>query len=232
MTNNSPRQLIKILLDAVFPAHCLGCGNNGELLCKECLAALPKAESGCFVCEAAIDGGLCPHCARKLGVSGLNIFWTANYKERAVHELICALKYRGGRNCAAVLGTLIFERLKNPIAADFVVPVPIHPARRRSRGFNQAELLAKNFGTCAGLPFFNDLLVKTRNTDSQVESRSRAARLKNLSGSFAARDPAAIAGKNIILIDDVLTTGATIIECAKTLRCAGARKVTALVVAH
>ncbi|MBI5742232.1 MAG: ComF family protein [Candidatus Niyogibacteria bacterium] len=236
MINDRFRQLINVLLDAIFPTNCLNCGAGDALLCAKCLAGAPKPELICFNCESASQNGVCPDCARRLHLGSARIFWATSYKYAPIRKLIQTLKYRHAKNGAAILAQLIHARLlvqhRVLDKTMTIIPVPMHPARLRERGVNHAALLAQALARLSGIRALEDVLVKTRPTHSQVEARSRAERLKNLAGSFAAQDPAAIAGQNIILVDDVLTTGATAIECVRVLRAAGAHSVTVLVVAH
>lgn len=257
MTNDRFRQLINSLLDVIFPQYCLNCGASGELLCEKCLAAAPatparsasaglrggraapQTEPICFNCEAASENGICPECARRFHIGNTRIFWATSYKYEPIRKLIRALKYRRAADAARLLAELIHSRLliQHRVFNKFnktivIIPVPMHATRLRERGGNHAELIARELARLSGTPILADALVKIRPTHSQVEARSRAERLKNLARSFAVHDVEKIAGKNILLIDDVLTTGATIIECAKVLRAAGAHSVTVLVVAH
>lgn len=240
MVNRRLRQLVDILLEAVFPTVCLGCGAGGELLCEKCLAAAPQAEKMCFNCQAASGNGVCPECARRFRLGKARIFWATNYRYEPVRRLIRTLKYRHAASAATILAEMIHARssdqhrvlVKATAQNTLVIPVPMHAARLRERGENHAALIAEEFAKLANLTFAPDILLKIRPTHSQVEARSRAERLKNLAKSFVVRDAAKITGQNIILVDDVLTTGATIIECVKVLRIAGADRITVLVVAH
>ncbi len=137
----------------------------------------------------------------------------------AVH----GLKYRGRRVVAAALGTLLAERY--PFALDaLLVPVPLHPTRLRSRGYNQALLLARALGHRRGLTVAPRALQRTRATRAQP-GLPAAERHRNLAGAFTVRGRALVAGRRIVLIDDVLTTGATAAACARTLLAAGAERV-------
>ena len=110
--------------------------------------------------------------------------------------------------------------------AEMVVPVPLFPKRNRTRGYNQSELLAKNFAPRVGLTADTKSLVRIKNTVSQT-TLGRMGRLANMKGAFACKNPAAVKGKTVLLIDDVATTGATLEGCAAALKAAGAKKVMA-----
>jgi ComF family protein len=153
----------------------------------------------------------------------------------AVH----ALKFRGRVAVAAPLGALLAERgaalvgltAADPAPIDAVVPVPLHPARLAERGFNQAELLAAPCARAWGRPLVTGALVRTRPTRPQTELDA-AERGANVAGAFAVRRPAALAGRRVLLVDDVLTTGATARAAARALREGGAAAVGVLVLAR
>ena len=133
------------------------------------------------------------------------------------------LKYHGRRTLAGALGALLAERY--PFAPDaLLVPVPLHRARLGVRGFNQALLLARALGRRRGLPVAPRLLVRTRATEAQARLPA-AERRRNLDGAFAVRAPHLCRARSIVLIDDVLTTGATADACARALLDAGAARV-------
>ncbi|HET7058270.1 MAG TPA: phosphoribosyltransferase family protein [Nitrospiraceae bacterium] len=112
----------------------------------------------------------------------------------------------------------------DPISIDVIIPVPLHPTRLRDREYNQSLLLADRLSRARHVPLSYDNLVRTRETAPQTDL-SRAVRLKNLRRAFAVRRPEDVAGKCVLLIDDVFTTGTTVNECAKTLRKAGTSEV-------
>ena len=113
-----------------------------------------------------------------------------------------------------------------------IIPVPLSKNRLKERGYNQAELIAEYFSEKIKIQICAGALMKTKDTPAQVSVKNRKERLKNLDGAFAVKNPELVEGKNIILIDDVSTTGATLREAKKTLKLAGAKKVLALVVAR
>jgi ComF family protein len=148
----------------------------------------------------------------------------------AIHEL----KYRGRRRVA---GQLVRALLENEAArtlattCDVLVPVPLHPRRRRQRGFNQAALVARELARRTGRPSCEDALVRHRDTASQA-GLSAAERRRNVAEAFAVRRPALVAGRVVTLVDDVMTTGATAFACARALHAAGAAEVRMLSLAR
>jgi ComF family protein len=151
-----------------------------------------------------------------------------------VREALHAFKFRGRWTLAAPLGDLLGEVVTGRLPAgvpDLLLPVPLHPRRERERGFNQASLLARRVGRSLGCPVREDVLARVVATHSQTELDA-AARRANVRNAFEVRRPAYIVGRHVILVDDVLTTGATLSECARRLRDAGATAVGALTVAR
>jgi ComF family protein len=146
----------------------------------------------------------------------------------AIHEL----KYRGARVRAPLLANLLAQAIEaRPLQLDLIVPVPLSARRRRERGFNQAELIASELADRLEIPVVADVLQRTRHTIAQV-GKSSEQRRSNLAGAFACLAPARVSGCRIGLVDDVMTTGATLRACADELRAAGAVRVYGLVVAR
>ena len=210
-------------------ATCLGCGSrlgaNANFLCAECLAKLvPLYKKNLPVCpRCGTEGGGLPRC-------GLCADWPPLYPSKAryayhyeppIEGLVRALKYDGVYRLAPFLGAQIYEMIRATDfhKPDFVIPVPMHRARLLERGFNQAELLAEVVARSMGVPLRKDLLSRVRNTPQQARLRGEARR-RNLKDAFTAT--CGVYAKRILLIDDVLTTGETILRCADALRKAGA----------
>lgn len=144
------------------------------------------------------------------------------YNEAAA-QLIHAFKYAGGKYLADSLGVF----LPSPPAADWIMPVPLHPSRRRQRGYNQSLLLARGLSRGTGIPVQTKALIRIRNTPSQAQ-RTHAERLVNVRDAFQAGP--GLQGSRILLVDDVVTTGSTLNACAQALRMAGAAGVWAVTV--
>lgn len=211
------------LLDLIFPRTCAGCGREGGYLCDECEAAIPRLEPPqCSTCSAPSRSPLCAWCkAANRPFNGI----TAPYRwTGVVKELVYSLKYRNVRASAPRLADLMSAHLSDKrIAADLIVPVPLHPSRERERGYNQSELLARGISKSTGIPMANGVLARTRNTPPQVSMTTPEERRRNVVGAFECVGD--VAGVRVLLIDDVVTTGATVAECSAQLRQAGAAAV-------
>ncbi len=210
------------ILDFIFPIKCLACGASGSYFCSKCLSDSPSAERE----------------------SAEWIFPLFDYRHPPVKKAIWLLKYKGRKKIAgafadAMYGRIIEELSELKIMENFgspiLVPVPLSKKRLRERGFNQAELLCTEILRLDQnnyLSLKKYVLVKSGDTEHQARIKNRAERLKNLAGTFTVRGIEAVKGRNIILIDDVTTTGATLSEAKKILKLSGARKVIAFTLAH
>ncbi|MDQ3076293.1 MAG: ComF family protein [bacterium] len=214
--------LLNTILNVLFPVNCLNCKKAGENLCVNCLNASPQAERE----------------------SEQWIFPIYDYRHPPVKKAIWLLKYKGktklahifagvlyGRILEELSDLIVFENFRDPV----LVPIPLSKERYKERGYNQTELICKelikldnhtNFALC------KNVLVKNKETVRQAHIKERKDRLKNLVGSFEIINPEPIQNKNIILIDDVTTTGATLKEARVVLKKAGARKIIAFTIAH
>ncbi|HOJ20580.1 MAG TPA: ComF family protein [Armatimonadota bacterium] len=233
------------LVDLVFPPNCVAChGPAPEYLCASCIASIRRVERPlCHCCGRPLDllsvspessfreRALCARC-RALPVE-FDRCRAYGWYEGALREAILALKYHGKTAVIPALAELLRRALdEDPVLsrARTLVPVPLHPRRRRERGFNQAELLARALAAQSGRALRCDLIVKTRYTRPQVGLNAEQRR-ENLRDAFAVQGEAAPAGP-ILLIDDVTTTGATFHACACALRAAGATTIYALALAR
>ncbi len=216
----SPLQsLWSALLDLIYPPRCVGCQRPGPWLCADCLAAIePVPEPVCRLCgDMVLAGDLCPACRRHpLRIDGIR---SVGLHRGPLREAVHGLKYKRQRHLAPVLAGLMAKRLQvAPLPADVLVPVPLHPDRQRQRGYNQAVLLAAALAGPA-VPILAGSLVRTRPTGTQTHL-GRDERMANMSGAFTCRN-GDLAGKRVLLIDDVCTTGATLEACALACRQAG-----------
>ena len=219
------------LLDALYPLECVGCGATGKVICDRCAAGLPVLlPPFCEICSVPGDFARCPACAAN-GRCFDGIRAPFQYGG-VIRQAILALKYGGIKAAAPQLGTLLGDYLNdNPLPCDLVAAVPMHPRRRRERGYNQAELLARQVSRRCGLSYDGGLLVRTRPVNPQAGANSAAARVANVTDSVALADGQDVAGKRVILVDDVATTGSTLQTCAEALKAAGAESVWGLTLA-
>lgn len=248
-----PVRLADSLFSVLFPSDCRICGepllNISRLpVCNDCLQGMvPIRGKVCSICgelvlssyaEADADGLLrCPVC-RRLRRPFTRAVAYGSYDD-GLRELIHLLKYNGVRPAAAVLGRLLAQAVAT-LEPEFtqkpalLIPVPLYKAKRRQRGFNQAELIARHaLRAFKGKPLElrTDLLARTRDTHSQIGLTSHQRR-ENLRGAFAVARAEEVTGREVLLVDDVYTTGTTLSECAKVLRRAGAAQVWVATVAR
>ena len=212
------------LLDLAFPAACVGCGQEGTALCGACGRALAAREGE----PAGTPVGMPSEVPLPL----VQLEWCAPYGG-LVRDALHALKYRGEQRLAGPLGAAAAVRWREAaIGGDMLVHVPVHPARRAARGYDQAELLARAAASALGCPAL-PALRRERATAPQYEL-GRDRRAANVAAAFGV-DPAyaaTVAGRWIVLVDDVVTTGATLVACAEALLDAGAVAVSGLAIAR
>ncbi len=224
----------------IWPPLCPACaaplgGKDDRGFCPRCQGTFKiLGEDVCKVCGRPMEGpslpasGVCGHCLKDRPA------WDAARSlavyEGQLAETIKAFKFRGKRDAAASLGALAAEAVSinfHEENIDLVVPVPLHAGRVRERGFNQAVDLARAAAKARGVPLFAEALARERETRPQV-GLTRPQRIANVKGAFTANGRVDIKGKTVLLVDDVRTTGATLNECARTLKKAGAARVLAL----
>lgn len=240
--------LVRALRDAfrsaasvLYPAVCANCDaaiEFDEYLCAECLAAAPRLMPPfCATCSEPFPGAVsetftCANCGdRELQFECA----VAAYRSRGVvRQLLHDFKYGQQRYLRYPLAGWLCAALDDPRLAgrhfELIVPVPLHSARERERGFNQAGLLAELLATQTGWAV-GDLLQRVRYTTTQT-AYDRAERMRNLEGAFRLRRGADVQGLRVLLIDDVLTTGSTLSECARVLKAGGAVSVHAATAAR
>ncbi len=207
------------VLELLFPTRCCLCGRltgKGVYVCKACREKYP-------------DVPLQQQSQRLKGLENcVSPFWYGGDVRRA----LLRYKFEDRRGYAAPFGEFLAKCLdENGISCDSITWAPLSRRRLRSRGYDQARLLAEAVAGRRGIPC-EQLLEKTRDTRAQSGLKGREARRKNASGVYRALDPAQVAGKRILLVDDIVTTGETLMECARVLNAAGAKSVTAVTVAR
>ncbi len=230
------RQAGHALQDLVYPPRCLVCHKPGIWLCDACCRDFPLVSPPvCPLCgDPTRAAGLCGRCRRTPpaidGMRSVVLF------EREAREAVHLLKYGNRPVLAEPLARLMADYWRaNPIPVDLVTAVPLHPARQRERGYNQADLLARAFGRMIDVPVGLAVLKRVRHTRPQV-SLNAAQRRENMQSAFAAATPAqfskrqggdslVVSGRRVLVIDDVRTTGSTLEACSLALKAAGASSV-------
>lgn len=236
------KPFLHALLDTIIPPLCHICHSfipdAGILhICPDCRGRLPHISSPlCTLCGIPFNGiGEDHHC----GVCSIQPphFDSARAHflyDGHVRDLIHTFKYNRRTYLRKALALLTLDGIGELLTdkqLDLIVPVPLHRSRLRQRGFNQAVLLGRVLAHNLTLPMAPDALVRIRATEPQIEL-SAAARRENVKGAFAINRPDCVVGKRILLLDDVMTTGSTMNECAKELKKAGAAEVMAVTVAR
>ncbi len=216
---------------ALFPARCLGCGRRGVALCERCTAGLPFLPA--TVCPRCASprpaAAACRACAH-LPAALATVRAVCAYEDVA-RKAVHTLKFRSGRYLAPTLGLLLRQAAeRRPLRVDLVVPVPLSAARRRERGYNQAELLAREIVGPVGGELAPTLLARLERAPQQ--RLSAPERRRNLRGAVTCVAPELVVARRVLLVDDVMTTGATLGACAEALAGAGALWVGALVFAR
>jgi competence protein ComFC len=226
------KSALRDVFDVVLPPYCGVCDlllePNEKVVCESCFQAIRFQDSSfCWVCGRPLKkkASRCEKCeeypltlsrVRSLGLYDDNLA-----------TIIHLLKYQQKPSLARRLGRMMsVVVLRDPVLsrAELVMPVPLHPVRRRERGYNQSELLSKSLANSAGFPLVTKALIRGRNTRSQTDL-SPEERFRNVNGAFCVRHPDTVDDKIVLLVDDVMTTGYTLDSCAQVLLDAGTNKV-------
>lgn len=236
--------LCRQALRFIVPVDCLTCGASVQSdpvpgFCRRCWELIEPLNGPCcalcsqpFVSQAAVSFSPNHHCQDCLEHRpAFTRAWTLYPYLPPLREAICAFKYRGKIGLAKPLARLMIDALPSGLDVDLILPVPLHAGRLRSREFNQSLLLADHLARHLNLPVSIGDLIRVQATDPQT-MLPRTMRLKNVRHAFSVRRPHVVAGRRILLIDDVFTTGATLHECAAALSASGAQTVLALTLAR
>ena len=226
------KDIKNLFYDLIFPKKCVGCGQFGNWLCEKCFKKIIVIKSPfCPSCHRLTpQGQYCYRCRPHQNLTGVII---AAHYENPLKEAIHKFKYDKIRELAEPLSEILIERLADGFPrGDFVlVPIPLSRQREAERGFNQAEILAKKIGKAFEIPVCENVLRKIKNVAPQMKLK-RSDRLENIKGVFSLRQNVEkIKNKTILLVDDVMTTGATLNEAGGVLKKAGAKNVWGLVLA-
>ncbi len=235
--------LAKLVELIVYPSFCRLCAEpldepGEKIVCRACLAKLvPRSGPSCPACgrfhESRGEDHLCSRCLER--APAFSVHRSCGAYGGTLKDLILLFKYKKfaplSRPLAEYVRTSLGGDAKLWKGADFLVPVPLHPARKRERGFNQSRLLARDLGRLRGMTLLEGCLVKVGNVPPQAGLHA-VEREKNVKNAYAVRREREIRGKTLVLVDDVTTTGATLRECARVLKEAGAKEVRAITLAQ
>lgn len=243
---NYPQIITKLILDTVFPIKCVGCGrlpqnNRQGYLCKKCIRSIKiKKQFECIVCKSSSPlGQTCHNCKISNHLDQLLI--VADYNNPLVVKIVKTFKYRLVTDLIEPISLLLKKYIiwlstqkkynlnfDNPL----IIPIPLFYRRFNWRGFNQAELIAKSLADMIQQDYQPNILLRIKESKPQADISEKTERLKNPNNVFRISDNISFKDKTIILVDDICTTGATLNECAKILKEAGAKKVIGLVFAR
>ena len=228
------KNLKTIIFDILFPPLCLACekyiGKNCvELICQPCASSI-----------TILSAPQCPTCGGRLPMNTKACHSNApyllaaatTYANPAIQQLIWQLKFKHHSAAAKILAQLLNRHIQASnlkLSSFLIVPVPLHISRERKRGYNQSALIAKELGALLNIPVELNALTKIHATEAQTKMKTHADRKKNLINAFKCDE---LSKSQIVLVDDVTTSGATLEEAVKALRQAGAHRVIAAVVAR
>ena len=204
-------------ISLIFPRSCQACGKslvrNENLVCTECLVDIPKTNFH-LMRDNILEKGFYGRCYIEKAAA-----WSYYRQGSKIQKIIHNLKYKGIKPLGPYLGRMYGLALKESDFCDdidIIIPVPLHKTRRRKRGFNQTELIARGLSEAIGLPVIDDVLIRHKASVTQT-SKQRYDRWTNVESIFALNEHTVIEDKHILLLDDVITTGSTIEACASEL---------------
>lgn len=241
---NAFKNTLKFIIDILFPIQCLGCNKEDIWLCNTCLDKLLKnlnQQTTCPICNQNnyFNGQVCLSCQKNFNLD--KVFIALPYENQLIQKLIKVYKYNFIKDLSQLLSKILISYFNKFYQQEklIVITSPLAKKRLRWRGFNQSELLAKNFAYFFKFTILTDLIIKVKNTKEQA-FLNRNQRLENIKNVFQLNKKLVlknegidqnISGQSFLIIDDVITTGATLGEIAKVLKISGAKNVWALVLA-
>lgn len=214
------------ILQLFAPFDCLGCQKEGALVCHDCQTLMPLPTRACYKCLRQAPSAACDDCK---GQTELSAVWVASSYKAASVQLVGRLKFARTQAAASIIARIMDDRLPSFPSDTVVVHVPTATQRVRQRGYDQAQLIAHEVARFRELPY--QPLLRRLGKTRQVGA-NRQERLRQLQTAYYCPRPQLVNGKRIILVDDVLTTGATIETAAKVLKSAGAVEVSAVLFAQ
>ena len=225
------RHWLNAFVDLLFPRVCPACAEalagSEEVLCTSCRFSLPRTDS-----HQTNGGRIAEKFYGKVEVASAHAYLTFS-KGGSVQRLLHALKYRNQPEVGQLLGKLYGAELRQAARypdSDLIIPVPLHRAKLRQRQYNQSDYFAEGLSEAMQIPWSPTVLHKGKSTDSQTR-KSRFERFQNVTDAFEVTEAGAVRGRTLILVDDVITTGATLEAAARVLLASGARAVHVLTIA-
>lgn len=226
----------KIIKDCIFPVFCFGCKKEGVWLCPDCFLKIETdTQKACPICHRYNNNGEnCLDC-KKYSFLDSHLAVMKYEEEKLVGELVHNFKYNYAEDIFSIFEKIISDFLLQNISyfedIDLVIPVPLHGRRLAERGFNQAELIANAIAKFIGKEVQDKAIARRRYTSVQARL-NREERTHNVSGAFVVSGELIVKNKNILLVDDVFTTGSTLQECAKLLKQNSAKSVAGFTLAR
>ena len=222
------KRMLQAGLDFFIPPHCMGCGSMGSVWCEQCqLSRCSPQGPSCTTCGIPRVFQDCPACS--MGLSSFHVAAIAAYRP-SLSDALVAFKYRPDVSFAELLAGWAIDKVAElGWQPELIVPVPLNQVRLKQRGYNQVELITSAITSLSSISHGNSILKRVRDTRSQVGLDPRS-RYTNMVHAFCV-DEDLLSYERVLLIDDLLTTGATIIACAQALFTAGAEEVNALAIA-
>ena len=221
------------IIGLLFPKKCINCGKDEKYLCEECLAKVKLVNAICAYCQKpSMDGMTHFACQKKTRMDGFISFWDYS---GVIRKAILGLKYKFAKELSGEISSLVVRNLisgyKFLDSKWILVPIPIHEAREKWRGFNQCVLMGAQIAEKMSWKFRFDVLLKTKKTTPQADLKGKE-RIGNVVGVFKLNPTYKLKNTHIILFDDVFTTGSTLKEAAKVLKRRGAKSVWGLCLAR
>ncbi|MGB0840429.1 MAG: ComF family protein [Chitinophagales bacterium] len=211
------QQYAKSLLNLVYPNNCAACGRRlvvqENLICLHCLTSLPQSNQ-----HLVSDNALAQRFWGQVKIGQAAAFYRFTKNSR-IQRLIHQLKYQSRTEVGVLLGELYGQQLKKDKAfteIDLIIPIPLHPVKQKRRGFNQSDYFAEGLANVLGVPWYSDAVIRTVYTETQTRKTS-TERWKNVEAIFSVKRPELLMHKHTLLVDDLITTGATITSCAQTI---------------
>ncbi|WP_333818574.1 ComF family protein [Ohtaekwangia sp.] len=217
MANSLIAEIFSDFVSLFFPSYCIACSDSlakGEnLVCTKCMLEIPQTNY-----HRDVENPLYTRLSNRFKLGRATALFKFSKTSRIQH-LLHALKYKNQPDVGIMLGNVLGQRLSDVSdwnQSDLIIPVPLHPSRKRKRGYNQSAKFAEGLSRKLGIPFSDDVLIKKISTETQTK-KNKLNRWQNVDEVFHVKNPLAVKNKRILLVDDVITTGATIEACAQAL---------------